>query len=157
FAGGDGEGALELCETSLRSGLSREVEAKFRYFRGKALHRLGRLAEAKSAWLEVLRADPLGYASLQALNRLREDGALQQAIVLLAAAPPETRSASSDEHVAAGDGAVLFARLALGERASQELASAGIQGGPAAQVLDQAGLYAEGQRIVASMGAAWRR
>lgn len=157
FAGGDVEGALELCETSLRSGLSREVEAKFRYFRGKALHRLGRLAEAKSAWLEVLRADPLGYASLQALNRLREEGALQEAFAVLEAAHPETRSASSDEHVAARARAVLFARLGLGEQASQELEFAGIQGWPAAEVLDQAGLYAEGQRIVASMGAAWRR
>lgn len=157
FADGNSEGALELCETSLKSGLAREVEAKFRYFRGKALQRLGRVAEAKAAWLEVVRADPLGYASLQALNRLRELGALAEAVAVLEDAQPEPASASSRAHMDARTRAVLFARLGLGEQASQELEFAGIQGWPAAEVLDQAGLYAEGQRIVASMGSTWRR
>lgn len=159
FAAEDAAGALALCDEALATRIPHPaVEAKFQYFRAKALARLGRLEDATSGWLETIRTDPLGYPALQALNRLREADALVQGLVVLRAPPP----LPSDRPTVPGETgararALLFARLGLGREAGQELAFAGISGWPAAEVLDQAGLYAEGQRIVATMGSGWRR
>ncbi|MBL4689044.1 MAG: tetratricopeptide repeat protein, partial [Nannocystaceae bacterium] len=71
FAVGDHDDALKLTESGLssRPGSPKE-HAKLQYFRGRALAELGRTREASEAWVEAVRALPLGYASLQALSRL---------------------------------------------------------------------------------------
>lgn len=158
FAAGDAAGALALADEALAGSIADpRVRGKLQYFRGLALHRLGRSDDARAAWLDALRSDPLGYSGLVALARLRGTGAdaLQAGLAVLADAsaqevPPEASLPPVAER------AVLLARLGLGEEARQELDHADIEGWPAAAVLDQAGLYAEAQRIIGNIGQRWR-
>lgn len=161
FAAGDAEGALALCDATLASGLrDPAVEAKFHYFRGRALQRLGRAADAQKAWVAAIEADPLGYSALQAMSRLRESSALPAGLAALQPSEAARKGHAAEAATripAAGERAVLLARLGLGAEARQELEFAKIGGWPAAEVLDQAGLYAEGQRLLANLGAGWRK
>lgn len=153
------EDALKLADEGLAArGLDLRERAKLHYFRGRSLHRLGRRDEAVAAWLDVLSVAPLSYASLQALSRLREagDDALAKGLAALeqAAAPPDARLDLPPGPAA--QRAQLLARLGLGEEAREELGEAGVAGWPAAAVLAQAGLYAESQKLLGSLGSAWR-
>ena len=132
--------------------------AKLHYFRGRALQRQGQTEAAVAAWLDVLAAGPMTYASLQALSRLRDvgDEAFQKGVAVLER--PQGSAAVELELPAtpAAKRAQLLARLGLGEEAGEELSEAGVAGWPAVAVLAQAGLYAESQRLLGGLGSAWR-
>lgn len=151
---------LDAVEALVSEGLSRTqdstAKAKLLYFRGKAAALGGDPARARASWLEVLDVEPLGYPALLALSRLRELGAdaLQEGRTRLTRATEE--SLPSLDPPPAAERALLLARLGLGEEAAQELALADVEGWPAVAVLNQAGLYSAGQRLLASMGSQWR-
>lgn len=152
--------ALALTESGLaaRPGSPKE-HAKLQYFRGRALAELSRSDEAVSAWVEAVRALPLGYASLQALSRLREQGpeALQAALDVLAEQAPKGGDTGTLPNHPAAKRALLLAKLGLGHEAREELSVAKVDGWPAATVLNDAGLFSEAQRLVANLGQGWRR
>ena len=151
--------ALELAERGLAPPPDdRGERAKLHYYRGRALHRLGREPEAVAAWEEALRHAPLSYPAILALSRLREvgDDALARGLAALQA-PGGAAVDLSLPSVPAASRAKLLARLGLGEEAQAELQDAGVGGWPAAAVLTQAGLFAESQRLIAGLGAAWRQ
>ncbi len=159
FARGDDVEALRLADAGLRDKfLSTAERGKLHYFRGRALSRTGKPELARAAWMDVLTTGPLDYPALQALSRLRElgDAAWGEGLAVLQREAQSVRAAA----VAAGgprsEAALLLARLGLGEWAQDELRAADIGGWPAVMVLNQAGLYGGAQRLVASMGTAWR-
>lgn len=155
----DFEGALEVLDDGLAGKLfDPKDRAKLHYFRGRALAALGRGDEAEAAWLETIRTLPLDYASLQALSRLRErsDAALGRGVTLLQKEDPDSAGLGELPQSPAAARALLLARLGLGEDAREELDVAGVEGWPAVAVLNDAGLYSAGQRMIANMGSTWR-
>ncbi|MEM6290757.1 MAG: transglycosylase SLT domain-containing protein [Myxococcota bacterium] len=157
FADGNANEALRLCDDALEGRIAHPAaEAKLHYFRGKALGQLGKADAATSSWVDAVEADPLGWSSAQAMSRLHEQGpeAFERGLAML---QRETPKAAAPEVGGAAQRAVLLARLGLGEDAREELGTAGVSGWPAIAVLNQAGLYAEGQRTLANLGSAWRR
>jgi soluble lytic murein transglycosylase len=157
FAEKDPARALAVADEALAGTIDGPVaRAKLVYFRGRALALLGRGDEAKAAWLETLRAAPLDYPALQALSRLRElgDDAHAEGLGVLGREP----DAKGDMAVRAADSerALLLARLGLGEEAAEELRIAGVDGWPAIAVLNDAGLFGRSQKLLASLGLAWR-
>jgi len=160
FAAGDDAEALELTKTGLAQGPATPKEqAKLQYYRGRALMGLGRAEDATAAWVETVRALPLGYASLQALSRLREQGpdALEAAYKVLDEETAGAKGTGALPQHPAATRALLLARLGLGEEAREELKVAKADGWPAAAVLNDAGLFSEAQRLVANLGTTWRR
>ncbi len=156
FAAKDFKGALALCDGGLAKGSGDPATtAKLHYFRGRALGELGKPDDAVAAWRAAVQADPLGYASLLAMSRLRDAG--EEAF---ASALEHLRSEQKGEPMPTpGKGAeraLVLARLGLGDEASQELAHAEIDGWPAVAVLDQAGLYSQAQILIANLGSKWR-
>ncbi len=153
--------ALALVDAGLaaKKGLDIREVAKLHYFRGRALHKLGRTDDAVAAWLDAVAAAPLSYAGLQAMSRLRDAGAepLARGLAKLseASAAPEVRL--DLPATPAAERAQLLARLGLGDAAREELSEAKIAGWPAAAVLAQAGLYGESQRLLGALGSAWRQ
>jgi soluble lytic murein transglycosylase len=158
FAGKDFESARKLCEAGLAAAGDPAAKAKLHYFRGRALAELGRAEDAVAAWRAAVDADPLGYASLLALSRLRDAGeeAFTAALDPLRAAAAGAGAAVGPAPGKGTERALILARLGLGDEASQELAHADIDGWPAVAVLDQAGLYSEAQRLIANLGSRWR-
>ena len=159
FAKDDFDDALKLTDSGLAGRLiDPKAIAKLHYFRGRALAGLGRAQDAAAAYVEAVRALPLGYASLQALSRLREASpeALETALAILEEAKDAAGTGVLPDTPAAKR-ALLLARLGLGEDAQQELSIAKVDGWPAAAVLNDAGLFAEAQRLVANLGSRWRR
>ncbi|MBC8067317.1 MAG: lytic transglycosylase domain-containing protein, partial [Deltaproteobacteria bacterium] len=57
---------------------------------------------------------------------------------------------------ATASAATIYARLGLGEWAQDELRAASVGGWTAVAVLNQAGLYAGAQKLVANLGTSWR-
>lgn len=159
FARGDDADALALADAGLagRSLLPAE-RGKLYYFRGRALARLGKPDDAKQAWLEVLAVGPLDYPSLQALSRLRELGDEPLALGLDALGVGEAEKAATSTSAAAppATAATIYAKLGLGEWAQEELRATSVGGWTAVAVLDQAGLYAGAQKLIASLGSTWR-
>lgn len=159
FARDDDAEVLRLADSGLASKwLTPAERGKLHYFRGRALARTGKPDLARAAWLETLAVGPLDYPALQALSRLRElgDEAWAAGIAVLqrpATAPPPASTATTE---AGSDAALVLARLGLGQWAQDELRAADIGGWPAVVVLNQAGLYGGAQRLVGSMGPAWR-
>jgi soluble lytic murein transglycosylase len=159
FAAGDDAEALKLADGGLaEKGLMAVERGKLLYFRGRALARTGKAADARVAWLAAIEEGPLDYPSLQSLARLREDNdepSLAKARALLGAGAADTKPSPSKPTPGA-DAALLLARLGLGEWAQEELRAADVGGWPAVAVLNQAGLYAGAQKLLASMGTGWR-
>jgi len=159
FSKDDFDDALKLTESGLAGRpVDPKIIAKLHYFRGKALAGLGRAEDAAAAWVETVRALPLGYASLQALSRLRESApeSLKAAVAIL----EETKDSAGTGQLPdspAAERALLLARLGLGKEAQQELTIAKVDGWPAAAVLNDAGLFSEAQKLVANLGSRWRR
>jgi len=158
LAAGDAPAALTLIDEALASpNPSVEFQAKLHYFRGRALRMLGREAEAETSFRDAIRVEPLGYMGLQALCRLRESGqaAFDKGLEILA-----RTSEGEQEEMPTGNPAIeramLLARLGLGEPAREELEFGQVRGWTAVEVLHRAGLFAEGQRIIANLGSAWR-
>jgi soluble lytic murein transglycosylase len=160
FSAGEPREAVDIVDAALARGVaSRKERAKLHYFRGKALAALGKKEEATAAWVEAVRTQPLGYAALQALSRLREQGAagLERGLAVLRGEGGAPTPVSFELPRGPGtERATLLARLGLGAEARDELESAGVEGWPAVAVLHQAGLYAESQRMLARMRSAWR-
>lgn len=160
FAEGDDAGVLAVVDGALSiPGGHPGDRARLVYFKGRALARRGDQTGARAAWLEAVRTEPLGYASLQALSRLREAGqdVLAEGIRILEG----TDAQAGDDALAppggdAGARALILARLGLGDEAAEELRHAKFGGWSAVAVLNQAGLYREGQRLIANMGTEWR-
>ncbi len=154
--------ALKLADEGLtQKGLDLRERAKLHYFRGRGLHRLGRTDDAVAAWLDVVATAPLelswpsGHVT-PARGRRR------------AAARARSRRSRSRRRPGRGaprparprrrpSGALLLARLGLGDEAREELSDAKIDGWPAAAVLAQAGLYGESQRLLGALGSGWRQ
>lgn len=158
FAKDDFEDALKLTDSGLAGRpIDPKVIAKLHYFRGKALAGLGRGEDAAAAWVETVRALPLGYASLQALSRLREHApqSLKAAMAILEEAK-DSSGTGTLPNTPAAKRALLLARLGLGEEAQEELTIAKADGWPAAAVLNDAGLFSEAQKLVANLGSRWR-
>jgi soluble lytic murein transglycosylase len=159
FAAGDDAEALKLADGGLaEKGLVPVERAKLHYFRGRALARAGEAEEARAAWLAAIEVAPLDYPSLQSIGRLREAGdeaALARAGALLGAGA-EAAQKSAVPAAEGAEPALVLARLGLGEWAQEELRAADVGGWPAVAVLNQAGLYAGAQKLLASMGAGWR-
>lgn len=157
FARGDDDEALRLADLGLvAKWLTPAERGKLHYFRGRALARTGKADLARAAFLETLRVGPLDYPALQALSRLREQGDADFAEGLATLQPRDGVDAPTTGAGASDDAALVLARLGLGEWAQDELRAADIAGWPAVVVLNQAGLYGGAQRLVASMGTAWR-
>jgi soluble lytic murein transglycosylase len=159
FADGDDDEVLSLVEQGLKRRPSGAEHGKLLYFRGRALARKGDAEAARNAWVEVLRVSPLDYPALQALSRLREIGpdALSEGLAALGdpgEAPGEHEHELPDTPGATR--ALILARLGLGKEAREELEHADVSGWPAVSVLNQAGLWSEGQKLLASMASAWR-
>ncbi len=157
FARGDAKRALALGDGALKRRIAHPAaEAKVHYFRGRALAELGRGDEATEAFVAAVTADPLGYASAQAMSRLHTQGApaFARGLEALQREAPQTTSLKPGPNARR---ALLLARLGLGEQAREELEVADVKGWPAIAVLNQAGLYAEGQRTLANLGTTWRR
>ena len=159
FADKDDDEVLALVEQGLKRRPSGVEQGKLLYFRGRALARKGDPAGAKQAWLEVLRVSPLDYPALQALSRLREagDDALREGLEVLGH-PGEVSTPGQPElpDTPGAQRALVLARLGLGKEAREELEHADVSGWPAITVLNQAGLWSEGQKLLASMASAWR-
>ncbi len=156
FAAGDDEEARGLAEDGLvDKGASAVDRSKLEYFRGRALMRVGKRDLARAAWLSAVAHAPLDYPALQAASRLRElgDDALAEALEVMT---PAAVQAAASEREPASTAAVVLARLGLGEWAKEELDADGVGGWPAVAVLDRAGLYPAGQKLVANLGMAWR-
>jgi len=113
--------------------------------------------EARAAWLEVLAVAPLDYPALQALSRLREQGDVVWAQAVAAMHRPAAGTSTGAGATPRSEAALVLAKLGLGTWAQEELRAADIGGWPAVMVLNQAGLYGGAQRLVASMGTAWRQ
>lgn len=160
FADGDDDEVLAVVDEGLkrRSGIAEQ--GKLHYFRGRALSRKGDAAAAKAAWLEVLKVSPLDYPALQALSRLRDAGpeALQEGLAVLGDPGAQASAPGKPElpDTAGAKRALILARLGLGPEAREELEHADVSGWPAVSVLNQAGLWSEGQKLLASMASAWR-
>jgi soluble lytic murein transglycosylase len=159
FAAGDDAEALKLADGGLKEkGLSAVERGKLEYFRGRALARTGKNEDARAAWLAAIESAPLDYPSLQSIARLRESGdeaALAKARELLGAGEAEAKAAATKPTPGA-EAAFVLARLGLGEWAQEELRAADVGGWPAVAVLNQAGLYAGGQKLLARMATSWR-
>jgi soluble lytic murein transglycosylase len=159
FADGDDDEVLALVDQGLASKPGGAEQGKLLYFRGRALARKSDRDGAKHAWLEVLRVSPLDYPALQALSRLREMGpdALGEGLELLGH-PGDTAGPTEPElpDSSGAKRALILARLGLGKEAREELEHADVSGWPAISVLNQAGLWSEGQKLLASMASAWR-
>lgn len=156
FAAGDDDEARGLAEDGLvDKGASAVDRSKLEYFRGRALMRLGQRDQARAAWLSAVTHAPLDYPALQAASRLRElgDDALAEALEVMT---PAMAEAAAAEPAPRSGAAVVLARLGLGEWAKEELDADGVGGWPAVAVLDRAGLYPAGQKLVANLGGAWR-
>ena len=163
FDQGDAAGVVRLCDDALGKKIAKpNVRAKLHYFRGRAHQRTGDPKAAVKDWVATVQAEPLGYPAMQALSRLREQGedALRQGLdVLGEAAAAESApdpAAQLDGQGGGAQRALVLARLGLGDPAREELAAAKVEGWPAVAVLDRAGLYPEGQRLLANMGSRWR-
>lgn len=158
FADGDDDAVLALVDEGLKGRPGRVEQAKLLYFRGRALHRKSDAVGAREAWLEVLRVAPLEYPALQALSRLRDAGpeALQAGLAVLGDPSPGGSTRVELPDTPGAERALVLARLGLGEAAREELEHADVSGWPAVSVLNQAGLWAEGQKLLGSMTSAWR-
>ncbi|MCB9566681.1 MAG: tetratricopeptide repeat protein [Myxococcales bacterium] len=114
--------ALKLLDDGLAAGEKDPVElAKLRYYRGRALARLGRQDEAEAAWVDALREAPLSYPAILALSRLRDagDAALARGIAVLEEErPPPRRSppASSRSRMSQRPGAPASSRASASAR-----------------------------------------
>jgi soluble lytic murein transglycosylase len=150
--------ALALADAGLAAAkLDLRERAKLHYFRGRALARQGHKDAAVAAYLDVLAAAPLSYASLQALSRLRDVG--DEAFARGLAALEREQAGETPLELPASPPArraQLLARLGLGQEAGEELGEAGVSGWPAVAVLAQAGLYAESQKLLGALGSGWR-
>lgn len=156
FAAGDNTRALALCDAALAKRIVSPVaKSKLQYFRGRALAALGKSSEAADAWVAAVETDPLNYPALQSLSRLQEQGAaeLERGLAALQAKGEAASAASIGPRA---ERALILARLGLGKEARQELVHADIDGWPAVSVLNRAGLYAEGQKLIANLGTSWR-
>jgi soluble lytic murein transglycosylase len=159
FADGDDDEVLALVEQGLKRRPGGAGQGKLLYFRGRALARKGDAEGARAAWVEVLQVSPLDYPALQALSRLREAGpdALREGLAVLG--DPGMPRAEHEPELPDTPGAtraLILARLGLGKEAREELEHADVSGWPAVSVLNQAGLWSEGQKLLASMASGWR-
>jgi soluble lytic murein transglycosylase len=160
---GEFDAALALADGGVAHGDAGQ-RAKMHYFRARALAGLGRGEEAAQAWREVLRVEPLGYAALQALSRLKDagDAPFRAALAELrsrgeaAPAPPIEPALDGTDASQALTRARLLASLGMGEAAREELDAAAIGGWPAVALLDQAGAHPEAQRLLANLDGRWR-
>lgn len=145
-----------LCDAAIaESGGAALDRAKLHYYRGRALQRLGKLSDAVESWLAALRIAPLEYPGLLALSRLREagDDAAQAGLEILR----ENLGSQPSEAVSVAPTKVtVLAQLGLASEVRDELRHEAIDGWPSVAILNQAGFYAHGQRVLANLGSKWR-
>ena len=157
LAAGDAEAARVALDAAIERGVApRRERARAHYLRARAADLAGREADARADYVAAVEAEPVGYVALLALSRLRERGEEEAGLGVLARAPGEVAPKLTPPDTPGVARARLLARLGLGEAAAEELDAAGVEGWPAAALLDQAGAWPAALRRVANLGDGWR-
>ncbi len=164
---GDHTTALEQLEKLIADGPNEHaegMEGRAAYWRGRTLHSLNRIEDAKAAYLELARGKPLSYHAQQALARLRElDPPAADALIaeLSTGATAQTRLLFPwrvELETPSFRSALELLRVGEGDLARQDLGWLGATGEGAdtdmlwlvASLLHEAGAHAEASNLVRS-------